>query len=341
MRFEAACPTLLPSSRHPGHRSASSSSGSAEPYRRLAEIFHDVLSEQSLDALLERIADTLAELIPYEDVHIYEADESKRELRAVLARGRVGGRGHERVVLVRRGHHGLGRRPPRGRAREPGAPRPARPLRPRDADRARGAHRRPPHRARPAQGHAQHLSRRRGRSVLRRGVPSREALRRRGGPRHRQRAHPRAARAPGRDGRADRPLQPPRLPRPAPAGAPARVGRARDGRGRDARPRRLQEGQRRLRPRDRRPPAAPGRRRPPRVRACKRRRLPRRRRGVRGDPPRRRRPQLDRARGADRRAARRRSRPRPSASSRSRPVSPSGPRTQPIRASSSHAPRSR
>jgi diguanylate cyclase (GGDEF)-like protein len=63
------------------------SSGSSEPYRRLAEIFHDVLSEQSLDALLDRIADTLAELIPYEDVHIYEADEAKRELRAVLARG--------------------------------------------------------------------------------------------------------------------------------------------------------------------------------------------------------------------------------------------------------------
>ena len=61
-------------------------SGSSEPYRRLAEIFHDVLSEQSLDALLERIADTLAELIPYEDVHIYEADEAKRELKPVLAR---------------------------------------------------------------------------------------------------------------------------------------------------------------------------------------------------------------------------------------------------------------
>jgi diguanylate cyclase (GGDEF)-like protein len=60
--------------------------GAAEPYRRLAEIFHDVLSEQSLDALLERIADTLAELIPYEDVHIYEADERKRELTPVLAR---------------------------------------------------------------------------------------------------------------------------------------------------------------------------------------------------------------------------------------------------------------
>jgi len=63
------------------------SSGSAEPYRRLAEIFHDVLSEQSLGALLERIADALAALIPYEDVNIYEADEAKRELRAVLARG--------------------------------------------------------------------------------------------------------------------------------------------------------------------------------------------------------------------------------------------------------------
>jgi diguanylate cyclase (GGDEF)-like protein len=60
--------------------------GSTEPYRRLAEIFHDVLSEQSLDALLERIADTLAELVPYEDVHIYEANEAKRELRPVLAR---------------------------------------------------------------------------------------------------------------------------------------------------------------------------------------------------------------------------------------------------------------
>ncbi|MDQ3379748.1 MAG: diguanylate cyclase [Actinomycetota bacterium] len=62
------------------------SSGSAEPYRRLAEIFHDVLSEENPTALLARIADTLADLIPYEDVHIYEADEVKRELIPVLAR---------------------------------------------------------------------------------------------------------------------------------------------------------------------------------------------------------------------------------------------------------------
>jgi diguanylate cyclase (GGDEF)-like protein len=64
------------------------SPGAAEPYRRLAEVFHDVLSEDNPTALLERIADTLAELIPYEDVHIYEADEAKRQLIPVLARSK-------------------------------------------------------------------------------------------------------------------------------------------------------------------------------------------------------------------------------------------------------------
>jgi diguanylate cyclase (GGDEF)-like protein len=64
------------------------SSGAAEPYRRLAEVFHDVLSEESPTALLERIADTLTELIPYDDVHIYEADEAKRELIPVLVRSK-------------------------------------------------------------------------------------------------------------------------------------------------------------------------------------------------------------------------------------------------------------
>ena len=71
-----------------GERAPTAKPAAAEPYRRLAEIFHDVLSEQSLGALLERIADTLAELIPYEDVHIYEADEAKRELIPVLARSK-------------------------------------------------------------------------------------------------------------------------------------------------------------------------------------------------------------------------------------------------------------
>ncbi|HEX3805486.1 MAG TPA: diguanylate cyclase, partial [Gaiellaceae bacterium] len=57
-----------------------------ESYRRLAEVFHEVLSEQSLDALLDRIAVTLADLMPYEALHIYEADEDRRELVPLLAR---------------------------------------------------------------------------------------------------------------------------------------------------------------------------------------------------------------------------------------------------------------
>ena len=41
-----------------------------------------------LDDLLQRIAGTVGELIPYDDITFYEADEAKRELRAVFASGR-------------------------------------------------------------------------------------------------------------------------------------------------------------------------------------------------------------------------------------------------------------
>ena len=57
-----------------------------ESYRRLADVFHDVLGEQSLDALLDRIADALAELVPHDSLTIYEADESRRVLLPVWAR---------------------------------------------------------------------------------------------------------------------------------------------------------------------------------------------------------------------------------------------------------------
>ena len=57
-----------------------------ESYRRLADVFHEVLAEQSLDALLVRIADTLADLIPHDTLTIYEADESQAVLVPVLVR---------------------------------------------------------------------------------------------------------------------------------------------------------------------------------------------------------------------------------------------------------------
>ncbi len=63
-----------------------SEDGLVDSYRRLADVYHDLVSEQSLDALLDRIADALAELIPYEALHVYEADEVRRELVPLLVR---------------------------------------------------------------------------------------------------------------------------------------------------------------------------------------------------------------------------------------------------------------
>src|SRR3954451_7543080 len=57
-----------------------------ESYRRLADVFHEVLAEQSLDALLVRIADALGDLIPHDTLTIYEADETQSVLTAVFAR---------------------------------------------------------------------------------------------------------------------------------------------------------------------------------------------------------------------------------------------------------------
>jgi len=57
-----------------------------ESYRRLADVFHEVLAEQSLDTLLVRIADTLADLIPHDTLTIYGADEPQAVLVPVLAR---------------------------------------------------------------------------------------------------------------------------------------------------------------------------------------------------------------------------------------------------------------
>jgi diguanylate cyclase (GGDEF)-like protein len=61
-------------------------SGLVQSYRQLADVFHDILSEQSLDNLLERIADTLAELVPYDSLSIYQADDAQTVLTPVLAR---------------------------------------------------------------------------------------------------------------------------------------------------------------------------------------------------------------------------------------------------------------
>ena len=53
-----------------------------ESYRRLADVFHEVLAEQSLDALLVRIADTVGDLIPHDSLTIYRADEARADAAA-------------------------------------------------------------------------------------------------------------------------------------------------------------------------------------------------------------------------------------------------------------------
>jgi diguanylate cyclase (GGDEF)-like protein len=59
-----------------------------DSYRQLADVFHHVLSEETLDAVLERIADTLAELIPYDAFTIYQADEARQCLIPLMSRDR-------------------------------------------------------------------------------------------------------------------------------------------------------------------------------------------------------------------------------------------------------------
>ncbi len=60
--------------------------GELESYKRLADVYSHVLSDHDVESLLDRIADTLAELVPYDTFTIYVADEGQRTLTPVLAR---------------------------------------------------------------------------------------------------------------------------------------------------------------------------------------------------------------------------------------------------------------
>src|ERR671936_1507327 len=64
------------------------SAGVFEPYKRLADVFHQLLAEQELDTLLEQVAATLGDIVPYDTLTVYEAEEPTRELVAVYARDR-------------------------------------------------------------------------------------------------------------------------------------------------------------------------------------------------------------------------------------------------------------
>jgi diguanylate cyclase (GGDEF)-like protein len=68
---------------HPGGRSDSV----AASYRQLAEIYHDLLSREGLDQVLERLVKTVRRIIPVTDILIAEADTELRLLRPLVAEG--------------------------------------------------------------------------------------------------------------------------------------------------------------------------------------------------------------------------------------------------------------
>jgi diguanylate cyclase (GGDEF)-like protein len=72
--------------RAPAYHDGSGDRNVDSSYKRLAEVFHQVLSEQSLGVLLDTIADTISELVPYDTLTIYEANETEGTLTPVLAR---------------------------------------------------------------------------------------------------------------------------------------------------------------------------------------------------------------------------------------------------------------
>ena len=111
---------------HPTVPKARGRDSLVQSYRQLADIFHDILSEHSLDNLLDRIADTLADLVPHDTLSIYQADEAQTELIPVLARDKWAEQDHEQPPRLRRGNHRLGRRQREPVRDEPGSPRPAR-----------------------------------------------------------------------------------------------------------------------------------------------------------------------------------------------------------------------
>ncbi|HEX6699332.1 MAG TPA: diguanylate cyclase [Gaiellaceae bacterium] len=78
---------LLPDAREKATPTAEGRLGSLiDSYRSLADVFHELLAEQGLDSLLERIADTLADLVPHDTLTIFEVEEPTGDLLPVLAR---------------------------------------------------------------------------------------------------------------------------------------------------------------------------------------------------------------------------------------------------------------
>jgi diguanylate cyclase (GGDEF)-like protein len=59
-----------------------------DSYRRLTAIYHDLLSHEDIEQLLERIADSIVQLVPCDSLLVAELDPAAAVLVPILARGR-------------------------------------------------------------------------------------------------------------------------------------------------------------------------------------------------------------------------------------------------------------
>src|SRR5688572_26789978 len=74
-----------------------------DSHHRLADIYHHLLSEQALSTLLDSIADAINDLVPYDTLTIYQADEQQSVLIPVLVRDRYAAQ-----IMSTRCHFGQG-----------------------------------------------------------------------------------------------------------------------------------------------------------------------------------------------------------------------------------------
>ena len=96
-----------------------------EGQRRLLEVNERLLSTLEPAGVLDLIADSLEAIVPYDSLTIYQVDRAAGVRRAVIARDRFADLDPRRREPARVRDHRLGRRPRRGRAGQPGAPRSA------------------------------------------------------------------------------------------------------------------------------------------------------------------------------------------------------------------------
>ena len=69
----------------PRSASRTTSSSSSEVWGKLSSIYHELLSEHALDSLLDKIVSAIVDIVPFDSLTIYQADETQRMLRPVKA----------------------------------------------------------------------------------------------------------------------------------------------------------------------------------------------------------------------------------------------------------------